>query len=285
MTRARSLGTQARSKASSGRGEPAGAAAVPPVVPPAPDRAALREAALAHLARFGTTQHGLEQVLLRRVARWRARAMAAGAEGAEEQAQALTAVCAEIAQEMVSLGAVDDAAFAHARARRLVRTGRSSRAIEAHLAARGVAAPIRAQAMQGDEAQEPPEEGVGAQGYGQTGYNRGLSATERELCAALVLARKRRLGPFASAVQESHAADSMDDSTSSDEWGSEAWDEDESPRPRRVAAGRRRADAGGAHRALGVLARAGFARDTAARALDMTREEADEWLERLKAES
>lgn len=284
MTRARSLGRQARRKAVSGSGEPAGPAAVPP----APDRAALREAALAHLARFGTTRHGLEQVLLRRVARWRAQAQAAGADGAGEQAQALAAVCAEIAQDMVRLGAVDDAAFAHARARRLVRTGRSSRAIEAHLAARGVAAPIRAQVMLGDEAESPPDEAARGQEYGESGYGRRLSAAERELCAALVLARKRRFGPFASPVQEGRDTEDAVESESAEDWAAGEWDEDaplEGPAARRAVRGGRRADAGGVHRALGVLARAGFARDTAARALEMTREEADEWLERLKAES
>lgn len=284
MTRARSLGRQARRKAVSGSGEPAGPAAVPP----APDRAALREAALAHLARFGTTRHGLEQVLLRRVARWRAQAQAAGADGAGEQAQALAVVCAEIAQDMVRLGAVNDAAFAHACARRLVRTGRSSRAIEAHLAARGVAAPIRAQAMLGDEAESSPDEAVRGQEYGESGYGRGLSAAERELCAALVLARKRRLGPFSSPVQEGRDTEDAVESESAEDWAAGEWDEDAPPKgpaARRAVRGGRRADAGGVHRALGVLARAGFARDTAARALEMTREEADEWLERLKAES
>lgn len=275
MTRARSLGREARRKAVSGEGEPAGSAAVPS----APDRAALREAALAHLARFGTTRHGLEQVLLRRVARWRARAQAAGLENAVEQAQALTAVCAEIAQDMVCLGAVDDAAFAHARARRLVRTGRSSRAIEAHLAARGVAAPIREQAMRGDEAaahEQVPDAG---------NFTRGLSAAEREVCAALVLARKRRLGPFAPPASHSPVDEERDDTDPSEGWSAGDWDEDTQAEPRRAGRLARRGQAGGASRALGVLARAGFARDTAARALDMTREEADEWLERLKAES
>ena len=277
MTRARSLGREARRKAVSGEGEPAGAAAVPP----APDRAALREAALAHLARFGTTRHGLEQVLLRRVARWRARAQAAGLESAAEQAQALAAVCAEIAQDMVCLGAVDDAAFAHARARRLVRTGRSSRAIEAHLAARGVAAPIREQAMRGDEAAAQGQ----VPGTDAANFTRGLSATEREVCAALVLARKRRLGPFAPPASQNPVDEEMDDTDPSEGWSAGDWDEDTQAEPRRAGRLGRRGQAGGASRALGVLARAGFARDAAARALDMTREEADEWLERLKAES
>lgn len=284
MTSERSLGRQARRKAVSRTGQPLGEA----VVPPAPDRAALREAALAHLARFGTTRHRLEQVLLRRVARWRAQAQAAGADRAGEQAQALAAICAEIAQDMVRLGAVDDAAFAHARARRLVRTGRSSRAIEAHLAARGVEAPIRAQVMLGDEPESSPDEDARGQDYGESGYGRGLSAAERELCAALVLARKRRLGPFVSPGQAGPDTEGVAERDPAGNWAAEDWDEDVPPEgavARRAVRGGRRADAGDVHRAFGVLARAGFARDTAARALEMTREEADEWLERLKAES
>jgi hypothetical protein len=103
-----------------------------------------------------------------------------------------------------------------------------------------------------------------------------------------VLARKRRFGPFGSPAQEGPDTEGAVESESAEDWAAGEWDEDappEGPAARRAMRGGRRADAGGVHRALGVLARAGFARDTAARALEMTREEADEWLERLKAES
>ncbi|BAU37761.1 recombinase A [Acetobacter pasteurianus NBRC 101655] len=201
------------------------------------DRRVLREAALAHLARFGTTRHGLEQVLLRRIARWEKQALKAGADTEEvaEAAQALRPVVAEIAEEMVRLGAVDDASFATARARRLVRSGRSGRAVQAHLAARGVEADLRDAALQ--DAVE------------------GFSPAQRELCAALVLARKRRLGPFATP----YVADDEDADTE------------------QVLARR--------HKALGVLARAGYARDVAEQVLDMPPTEAEDWMQRLRAES
>jgi regulatory protein len=142
--------------------------------------------------------------------------------------------------------------------------------------------------MLGDEAESPPDGEAHRQEYGESDYGRGLSAAERELCAALVLARKRRLGPFASPAQEGPDTEEAVESESAEDWAAGEWDEDapaKRPVARRTTRGGRRADAGSVHRALGVLARAGFARDTAARALEMTREEADEWLERLKAES
>ncbi|WP_415441084.1 regulatory protein RecX [Acetobacter okinawensis] len=202
---------------------------------PPPQRSTLREAALAHLARFGTTRQGLEQVLLRRVARWAQKAQRAGdcAETVAEHAAELRPVVTGIVDDMVRLGAVDDAVFARSRVRRLVRSGRSGRAVDAHLAAKGVAPTVRDEAL---------ETAVGT-----------LGPAEREVCAALVLARKRRLGPF--------GPDGVMD------------DEDEAT----AMAGR--------HRALGVLARAGFARDVAQRVLEMQAEEAAAWMDRLRAES
>ena len=107
----------------------------------APGRSRLHDAALAHLARFATTEAGLLRVLARRIDRW---ARAAGAENmlapdaiaaaAESSRQAAR----EGARALAQAGAVDDAAFAGARARSLTRAGRSRRAVGAHLAAKGV---------------------------------------------------------------------------------------------------------------------------------------------------
>ncbi|MBO1323741.1 RecX family transcriptional regulator [Acetobacter sp. TBRC 12305] len=232
-------------------------AAHPPSVPAAPDRSSLRQAALAHLARFGTTRHGLGQVLLRRVARWQRQAVAAGAEPdqADATARQLGGTVAQVVAEMVAAGAVDDSAFARSRVRRLTRSGRSGRAIAAHLAARGVEAQVSAQALSGD-ADSTPESALSIPGHTP------LNATERDLCAAVVLARKRRLGPFNPAAGED-TQDPFDDDT---DGGGNA------PRANARA------------KALGVLARAGFARDTAERVLDMDPEEAQDWLERLKGE-
>lgn len=147
----------------------------------APTEARLREVALAHLARFAATEVALRRVLERRVDRW---ARAAEAEGQPREPVAAAAgraraAAAEVARSMVSAGAVDDAAFAESRARRLARAGRSRRAIAAHLSAKGVDAETAAAAI--------PED------------------PEVELAAALAYCRRRRIGPFARAEADPEA--------------------------------------------------------------------------------
>jgi regulatory protein len=180
---------------------------------PAPDAARLREAALAHLARFGTTEVGLRRVLQRRVDRWARRAEAEGqlAETIAPAAAQAKQAAAEVAQALAKAGAVDDEAFAAARARRLNQAGRSRRAIAAHLAVKGVPAATAA----------------------------GLLEETDELAAALGHLRRRRAGPFAA-------------------------EQPPSPEARL--------------KALGALARAGFPRDLAERALDMDPEDATDRL-------
>lgn len=138
----------------------------------------LREAALAHLARFAATEAALRRVLERRVDRW---ARAAEAEGQPREAIAAAAAvaraaAAEVAAGMVATGVVDDAAFAESRARRLARSGRSRRAIAAHLSAKGIA----------------PETAAAALPEGE----------EAELDAALAYCRRRRIGPFAREAED-----------------------------------------------------------------------------------
>jgi regulatory protein len=166
-----------------------------------PDRQELHEAALRHLARYAATAAGLTRVLDRRIARW-----AAAEDGAPEAAAEARREARAVVARLVEAGVVDDAGFAAARAQRLARSGRSRRAVAAHLAARGV---------DGETAQA-------------------ALATD-DLASALVHARRRRIGPF------------------------------------RAAAG---ADAEARRRELAVLARAGFPRDVAERALAMPAEEA-----------
>lgn len=140
------------------------------------DDGALRDAALAHLARFSATEAGLRHVLGNRIRRWAREAAQTGQESEEVAAQVAraTASAAAIAARMVQAGAVDDAGFAHARARRLRASGRSGRATLAHLASKGVAAETAKAAL---AAGDVPD----------------------ELHAALVACRKRRIGPFATA--------------------------------------------------------------------------------------
>ncbi len=134
---------------------------------PPPTEAALHEAALAHLARYATTRAGLLAVLDRRIARW----LRAVGDDDDTRAAAVAARAAarRVADRLVGIGVLDDAAFAANRARSLTRAGRSRRAVAAHLAARGVA---------GETAQAA------------------LPAAEAELGAAIALARRRRLGAF-----------------------------------------------------------------------------------------
>jgi regulatory protein len=181
---------------------------------PPPDAATLHEAALSYLARFSATEAGLRRVLERRVDRWaRAAEASLGAEEATARARAARGAIDPIVARLAGAGVVDDASFAQARARRLAREGKSRRAIAAHLAARGVEAELASQVLPAGDASE--------------------------LASALLLARKRRIGPF----RPAQACD---------------------PQIRR--------------RELGVLARAGFPAEIAIAALDAKREEAEELL-------
>jgi regulatory protein len=144
-----------------------------------PDAAQLRGAALTYLARFAATESSLTRVLLRKIDRWQAQAAAeagseAGAEmeaeSAAQRAQLARETIAGIVKQLAAEGAVSDAQFAEARARALIRAGRSRRAVGAHLAARGVASALAAAVL--------PEDAT------------------HEMAAVLIHARKRRLGPW-----------------------------------------------------------------------------------------
>jgi regulatory protein len=187
---------------------------------PPPDEAGLREAALSHLARYATTEARLRQVLSRRLDRWAREAAAqfGGEEVAAKLAPARAAVPRVVAA-LAAAGALSDAEFAAARFRSLRRSGRSRRAIAAHLAAKGVPADTARAAL--------PEDAEG------------------EFAAALLLARRRRLGPF--------------------------------------RAGPPPADPAAARREQGVLARAGFAESVVRRALACERTEAEALIAALQA--
>lgn len=178
----------------------------------APTEASLHEAALAHLSRYAASRAALIRALDRRCQRW---AREAGTDDAAAALPVLRQAVRDVVARLAAAGAVDDAAFAASRARSLGRTGRSRRAIAAHLAARGVA---------GDDARAAlPDD------------------PEAELASALALARRRRLGPF------------RDPDTAVD-----------------------------LRRELGVLARAGFAQDIAARALHTDTGTAEALVARLR---
>jgi regulatory protein len=178
---------------------------------PAPDAADLQAAALDYLARYAATEVALRRVLERRIDRWARRAAAEiEAESIAAQAAAARATAYQVAARLVAAGAVNDAAYAESRARSLLRAGRSRRATAAHLAAKGVDQ-TTAQSAIPDDAQT-------------------------ELAAALILARRRRIGPFCQTTPP-----------------------DQTQR----------------HREMAIMARAGFPQDVARRALAMDHDEAE----------
>jgi len=173
----------------------------------------LKDAALFYLSRYATTEAGLRAVLHRKIANW-ARHMANSAGHSPEEIAAITTpakqAATEIAQSLTTAGIINDQIFAVSRAKILTRSGRSRRATMAHLAAKGVKADLIQQSL--------------------------VSDPRAELAAALIHAKKRRLGPFATTPI--------------------------TPDSRK--------------RALSSLARAGFSGETASRALRMEHGEAEE---------
>ncbi|MBV1688689.1 RecX family transcriptional regulator [Novosphingobium sp. G106] len=120
------------------------------------DSARLDELALAYVARFATSRAKLESYLVRKL---RERGWADEGEPA----------VAALAARFVAAGYVDDAAFARAKSGSLLRRGYGQRRIGEALGAAGIGEDIRAEVRAGEGARRQ---------------------------AALVMARKRRLGPF-----------------------------------------------------------------------------------------
>jgi regulatory protein len=184
-------------------------------VSPPPDAGRLYEAALAHLTRYAATEAGLRRILTRQVERW------AGGVSDREAAVAGIAAAREAIEEVIlrlaEEGAVSDAAFAESRARVLVRGGQSNRAVQARLIAKGVAPDVARAAS--------------------------VSDAETELAAALVQARKHRIGPYRAKEAPSPVVRMKE---------------------------------------MAVLARGGFSRETALQALDMAPDEAERRIYELR---
>jgi regulatory protein len=180
-----------------------------------PDESTLHGAALVYLARYAATEAGLHRVLMRRIERW-ARAQP-DREAAEPILMAARATVDRLVKRLAETGAVSDTVFAENRAKSLVRSGQSSRAVQARLVAKGVASDVARTASATD--------------------------AETELAAALVLARKRRIGPY---------------------------------RPSGDA------DAAVRLKEMGVLARAGFSRDIVQQTLETSRHDAERRIYELR---
>jgi regulatory protein len=143
----------------------------------APSRATLHEAGLAYVARNAATAVTLRRALERKVTAWARRV--SRTQDPEVVAKDVE-VCHEAIDGIVArfreVGLVNDAAFAESRVRGLTRSGRSRRAIAAHLAAKGIDQDIVREALPRN--------------------------ADMELAAALTFARKRRVGPYAREATE-----------------------------------------------------------------------------------
>ncbi|WP_245942142.1 regulatory protein RecX [Sphingomonas gilva] len=130
------------------------------------DSRSLRDLALHYAARFATTRARLAAYLARKL---KERGWAGGA---PPDLQAL-------ADEFAASGYVDDEAFARSRAESMGRRGYGARRIAVALHQAGIEEDMRAETLQ--------------------------SAEEGALAAAIILARRRRFGPFGDAASDSAA--------------------------------------------------------------------------------
>lgn len=133
-------------------------------MPPTPER--LHARALRYLERFATTRAHLRRVLSRRALR--------DAQALELDLEPVRRDIEAVVVRIAAAGLVDDRQFAAARARRLAEGGRSPARIRSALMEKGLdeAAVARALAELGEANADP------------------------ELAAAIVFARRRRLGPW-----------------------------------------------------------------------------------------
>jgi regulatory protein len=136
--------------------------------PTPPNADGLYQAALSYVARYAATEAGLRRILARRIDRW-AHAQP-DPDATQPIVHAARAAIDTVVERLAKTGALSDTTFAENRARSLVRRGQSNRAIQMRLIAKGVAPDTARTASKTD--------------------------TETELAAALVLARKRRVGPY-----------------------------------------------------------------------------------------
>jgi len=178
-----------------------------------PDEDELHRAALRYLARYASTEAGLRRVLLRKIER----SVRTTADLDQAVVSAARQSIEKIIAKLAETGLLNDPAFAEGRARTLRQSGQSNRLIRAKLLAKGVSADL-ADRMSG-------------------------SANADELAAALVTARKRRIGPYRTLVDPDQAQKTKE---------------------------------------LMRLVRAGFALEVARQVISMTAEEAEERIRALR---
>ncbi len=139
-----------------------------------PTPQSLANAALQYLGRYAASEASLRRVLenrLRRAAMQRPE-FAADA----ERLVMLRSTIEQLVETHKRTGVINDAAFAETKVNSLRRQGRSRRAIQQKLGAKGIGGSVVATALEQ--------------------YAEGAAPEEVELAAALALARRRKLGPF-----------------------------------------------------------------------------------------
>jgi|JI10StandDraft_1071094.scaffolds.fasta_scaffold523435_1 regulatory protein len=142
--------------------------------PKPPTRERLEKSALHYLERFAASAEGLRRVLMRKVER-------AAREGLADRAQGAIDV-AFVVEKLAAKHLLDDSRFAEGRAASLARRGLPRERIAQRLKIAGVGDPDIAHALDGlDE------------------------AGENDLKAALIFARRKRLGPFADPARRAAA--------------------------------------------------------------------------------
>lgn len=134
------------------------------------DAVLLKDLALSYVARFSTTGAKLEGYLARKI---RERGVAEDEDGRPHQLDV-----AAIVTRLVELGYVDDDAYAHAKSRDLTARGFGARRVEQALWAAGVEEQVRSDHVPGEAASRH---------------------------AAVLLAKKRRFGPFGAPPEDDEA--------------------------------------------------------------------------------
>ncbi|MDI2112279.1 regulatory protein RecX [Commensalibacter nepenthis] len=134
----------------------------------------LQEYAMAYLARYNNTEKGLIRVLKAKLRRWALKSEQEGIDqskidnGIQQGLQQIPQIIAKVKK----IGIVDDCSYTEYKMNSLIRSGRSQKAIQNKLLQKGVAFEV-IQSVLGQYQDQ-----------------------DTELLAALVYARKRRIGPF-----------------------------------------------------------------------------------------
>jgi regulatory protein len=134
--------------------------------------AKLADAALFYLSRYASSSGNLRQVLTRKLLR--------SAHHYDDDPEPLIPVIDAIVARHLKSGAVNDSAYAEAQVRKLRRRGGSARIIGQRLIAKGVPGEIIAEA------------------------SAGFNQTREDRAAAIIFARRRRLGPFRNGPRTEH---------------------------------------------------------------------------------